>query len=66
MFFRSVIFENAQKNKEKYEYKFFLWFLFQNSKMPFLEGQPIFLAIFFVSFSFQNNRHTNVILISIF
>ena len=42
-----------------------LRFLLQNSKMPFLGGQLIFFLIF-CSFSFQNSRHTNVVLINIF
>ena len=60
------IFENAQKKvidraktKEKYE-EIFLKFLFQNSKMLFFGGQPIFTNFFPFSFSFQQNRHINV------
>ena len=55
----SIVFK--AKTKERYEHNF-LWFLFQNSKMPFFGGQPIFFLNFFSVLAFK----TNIILISIF
>ena len=53
------------KTKEKYEEQFFNGFYFKTQKCPFL-GVNQFFQIFFFSFSFWYNRHTNVIFISIF
>ena len=44
----------------------FLSFLFQNSKISIFGGHQIFFKTFFLSFSFWNNRDTNVLLRSIF
>ena len=44
----------------------FFKFLFQNSKISIFGGHQIFFKTFFLSFSFWNNRDTNVLLVSIF
>ena len=44
----SIVFK--AKIKEKSEEQFCLRFLYQNSKMPFFGGQPIFFSLDFVQF----------------
>ena len=60
----SIVFKTL--TNQKYEEQFFLSFLFQNSKIHYFGGHQIKKKMFFFSFSFLNNRYTNVLLGSSF